>query len=138
MQTAFDRARTLQDLEQSDWGEPPFPSSLVRTCHALRRKPLDQFTTEDLRIMIGQAIGLPYLVPMAIEMLGENPLVSGDFYPGDLLKNVLQVKPEFWREHKELWGKVEAIVAEVESLRNTIDRDLLPAAAVFRAARTEG
>lgn len=66
MAQGFDRSKTLQELEQSDWGEPEFDSHLVTTCHRLRRVPLDQFTVEDLRIMIGQNIGLPFLVPMAV------------------------------------------------------------------------
>ncbi|HEY4384219.1 MAG TPA: contact-dependent growth inhibition system immunity protein [Ktedonobacteraceae bacterium] len=45
-------SKTLQELEGQDWGEPNFPSYLVRTCHALRRKPLRDFTVEDLRIIL--------------------------------------------------------------------------------------
>lgn len=59
-------------------------------CHRLRRKPLDQFVAEDLRIMIGQQIGLQYLLPRAIALLSADPLTEGDFYPGDLLKVVLR------------------------------------------------
>jgi hypothetical protein len=62
-----ERSKTLQELEGQDWGDSDFPSYLVRTCHALRRKPLRDFTVEDLRIMIGQNIGLNYLMPLAIE-----------------------------------------------------------------------
>jgi contact-dependent growth inhibition (CDI) system CdiI-like immunity protein len=51
---------------------------------------------EDLRIMIGQNIGLSYLLPLAIEQLQHDPLVAGDFYPGDLLEAVLRVEPSFW------------------------------------------
>jgi len=70
------RIKTLQELEGHDWGEPNFPSHLVITCHTLRRKPLRDFTVEDLRIMIGQNIGLNYLIPLAIEHLGSSPRVS--------------------------------------------------------------
>lgn len=80
-----ERDQSLQELEGEDWGEPTFPSYLVRTCHALRRKPLREFMVEDLRIMIGQNIGLDYLIPLALEHLQQNPLVAGDFFPGDLL-----------------------------------------------------
>jgi CDI immunity proteins len=85
------RNKTLQELEEQDWGEPPFPSYLVRTCHALRRKPLRDFTVEDLRIMIGQNFSLNYLIPLAIEQLRRDPLVAGDYYPGDLLGAVLNL-----------------------------------------------
>ena len=45
----IDRSKTIEQLEQQYWGEPSYSSYLVRTCYALRSKPL-----EDLRIMIGQ------------------------------------------------------------------------------------
>ena len=47
---------------------------------------------EDLRIMIGQRLGLSYLVPKAIDILEHDPLVEGDYYPGDLLVSL--VSPE--------------------------------------------
>ena len=46
---------------------------------------------EDLQIMIGQQIGLPYLVPITLQRLRANVLAEGAFYPGDLLANVLRV-----------------------------------------------
>ncbi len=107
------RNKTLQELEGEDWGEPPFPSHLVRTCHALRRKPLRDFTVEDLRIMIGQNISLNYLIPLAIEQLRRDPLVAGDFYPCDLLHAVLQVKSGFWQARPQLRTAVEEIVDQL-------------------------
>ena len=49
--------------------------------------------------MIGQQIGLRWLVPLALDVLEHNALVSGDYYEGDLLKNVLQIDKSLW--HKE-------------------------------------
>ena len=57
MRGGFDRTKSLQELERHDLGEPPYGSYLVTTVHRLRRKPLADFTVEDLRIMIGQGIG---------------------------------------------------------------------------------
>jgi len=85
--------------------------------------------------MIGQNIGLYYLLPLAIEHLAENPLASGDFYPGDLLKNVVSIDLSFWREYPDFWWKVEEIVGEVESIKKTIDEELLPAVEVFRQGK---
>jgi CDI immunity proteins len=110
---------------------------LVTTIHRSSRKPLDEFTAEDLRIMIGQNIGLNYLLPLAIEHLEENPLASGDFYRGDLLKNVLSIDLHFWREYPDLWWKVQEIVGEVESTKKTIDDEIRPAAEVFRRGKKE-
>ena len=63
------RQKTLENLEKDYWDNPSYDSHLVKRCHELRKIPLDSFTTEDLRIMIGQQIGLDYLIPLALETL---------------------------------------------------------------------
>jgi CDI immunity proteins len=117
-QRGFDISRTLQDLEDKDRDEPPFPSYLVTTCHRLRRKPIREFSVEDLRIMIGQEIGLEYLVPVALERLAEDPFIHGDFFPGDLLRNVVSLPAGFWDAHPELRREAVAVaVYAAEVLR---------------------
>ncbi len=91
--------RTLEEIENEYWEEPEFQSHLVTTCHRLRKKQLSKFTVEDLRVMISQQISLPTLMPMAMEVLSENPLAEGDFYPGDLLKVALEVDEEWHQDH---------------------------------------
>lgn len=108
--------KSLRELEHSDWGEPTYDSHLVTTIHRLRRVPLCQFTVEHLRIVIGQNIGLQYLIPIALEHLGKDPLGEGDFYPGDLLKMVLTADPDFWREHPEWRREVDEIAQRVDAV----------------------
>jgi hypothetical protein len=103
------RDKTLEELDGEVWGEPELNSYLVTTCHRLRRIPLRDFEEEDLRIMIGQGFSLDYLVPLAIEYLEGNPFAQGDFYPGDLLENVLRVDREFWVHRPELRQRMKAI-----------------------------
>jgi hypothetical protein len=104
------RTKTLDELEGHVWGPPTYDSQqLVQTCHRLRTKPIGDFTTEDLRIMIGQSIGLPYLLPIAVERLEQNPWLAGDMYPGDLLK--MAAKAAFsWRTRKDLAARMRAII----------------------------
>ena len=120
-EAADDRMKSLQELEHADWGEPNYDSYLVTTCHRLRRKPLMEFTIEDLRIMIGQQIGLPYLLPLALDHLAENPWSSGDLFPGDLLTNVARVPPQFWQQHPELQDRMNWVVFQLEQLRETAE-----------------
>ncbi len=103
--------KSLQELEGKDWGEPIFDSYLVTECHRLRRVPLCEFNAENLRIMIGQDIGLPHLVPMALDLLRADPFTAGHFYEGDLLVAVLKVETAFWMEHPVL-RKETATIAE--------------------------
>ncbi len=59
--------------------------------------------------MIGQNIGLPYLIPIAVEKLELNPWASGDMYPGDLLK--MAAKAEFpWHSQKDLSSRMRSVV----------------------------
>ena len=100
------KEKTLETLEKEIWGEPEFDSKLVKTCHQLRKKQLKDFSIEDLRIMIGQNIGLKLLVPLAIEELEKEILVEGGFYEGDLLKMVLMSDINYWKKEKDNWNKI--------------------------------
>jgi hypothetical protein len=86
------------------------PTSLVATCEALFLKPLNEYSIENLRIMIGQEIGLEFLVPLAIEKLQGDILAEGDFYPGDLLASVLRVNRSFWLLHHDLYDRLKKLV----------------------------
>ena len=107
--TELEKSKSLHELQKEDWGEPTFDSHLVHECHRLRRVPLKDYNVEDLRIMIGQNIGLNYLMPLAIEKLEQNPLAEGDYYAGDLLVNVLLVEARFWSQFPTLMSKASKI-----------------------------
>lgn len=105
------RFKTLENLEKETWGKPEYDSYLVKRCHELRKVPLNQFTTEDLRIMIGQEFGLAFLVPLALEVLSEDLFAEGDLYEGDLLKNILSIDTEFWLDNKPYWETVNQLIS---------------------------
>lgn len=90
---------TLEERDGERWGEPGFSSYVVTTCHAARRKPLRTLTPEELRLVIGQGIGLPWLVPLALSLLLEEPLRCVSLYSGDLLASVARVPAPYWAEH---------------------------------------
>lgn len=115
-----DRNKSLQQLDGQDWGEPTYDSHLVTECHRLRRVPLRDFTVEDLRITIGQQIGLEYLVPLALEKLRDDPFAEGAYYPCDLLVSVLGAEAQFWQSHPELREQLIGIVERAISLFPTM------------------
>ena len=96
------------------WGQDGthFDSHLVTRTSKLRKVPLNEFTVEDLRIMIGQNIGLPYLIPLAIDRLKENVLAEGDLYPGDLLVAVTSIESDFWNGHPNYRKELDAIISD--------------------------
>jgi hypothetical protein len=122
----FDTTKTLQELDGEDWGEPTLDSHLMTECTRLRRVPLCEFTTENLRIMIGQQIGLEFLIPLAIQRLREDPFAEGGFYPGDLLQDVVRADSRFLVSHPDLRREIAEIVscafASLQSLEE-IDRE---------------
>jgi hypothetical protein len=118
------RRKTLDELEGVKWGPPEDNSFLVTRCHALRKKPIGEFDVEDLRIMIGQQIGLFFLVPLALEKLVRKPLGAGDFYPGDLLGAVLRIDAGFWHCHADWKRRLDAILAKVRMVPKTIEADV--------------
>jgi CDI immunity proteins len=102
--------KNIETLEKSYWGVPTDETHLITRCCELRKKKLQDFTIEDLRIMIGQEISLAYLLPIAIEKLKENPLAAGNYFEGDLLENVLSIKKYFWSKNKAYWLEMNEIV----------------------------
>ena len=124
MDDSLDRTKTLDELDPPAWDPPLAGTDLVKTCHELRRKAIGEFGAEDLRVMIGQGIGLPFLIPLALDVLEGNPLAEGNYYPGDLLRSVLGVSSEFWADRSAWHRRVGAILAQVndppDELRDAI------------------
>ncbi|MBE8523770.1 hypothetical protein ILP97_40850 [Amycolatopsis sp. H6(2020)] len=121
---------SLEQLEGHSWGAPPADATrLVRTAHELRRKPVGELSAEDLRLLLGQHVGVEVLVPVALTHLEHDPMTEGDFYPGDLLVAVLAVPATYWPGHPgdlDRARRVLEAVAEDTDVRRQID--------AFRAA----
>ncbi len=113
--------KTLEELEGKIWPEDEFGSNLTRTCCQLRKKPVDEFTVEDLRIMIGQSIGLQFLLPQAMELLDRNPAAEGDYYPGDLLVSVIRGGRPFLEAHRDIATRLKSIAHRFRAAHPSID-----------------
>jgi len=71
--------------------------------------------------MIGQGIGLRWLVPRALEALEQDPLSEGDLYPGDLLASVLRIPADFWSREPESRDRVEAVLEHLSDSREEVN-----------------
>ena len=96
--------KTLESIEKSIWPEEDYGSSMIKRCLFLRKKWLQDFTAEDLRLMLGQDIGTLYLLPFALSVLDNDLLTEGDYYPGDLLNAVVNIDKKYW-EAEPMWYK---------------------------------
>lgn len=113
---------TLDELDPPAWGEPEYDSHLAAACSRLRRKRLRDYCIEDLRIMIGQEIGLEWPVPTALKCLDREPLVDGD-----LLASLLRVDPGFWVTHSICRDRLHKVLDSMPQL----PKELTNAAAEF-------
>lgn len=121
------RSKSLEDLKGPLGHHMGSDSYLESECRRLHSVPLPKLTVENLRLLVGQKIGLKHLVPIALDILEENPLVGGHFYPGDLLNSVALAPEHFWTSHPKLNNRLIEVKIEVESLANTINEKLMPA-----------
>ncbi|NSL85406.1 contact-dependent growth inhibition system immunity protein [Chitinophaga solisilvae] len=111
------RYKSLEQLENKSW-EPTTEkdaeqfAELNKRCIALSKVPVIKLTASDLRVLIGQSFNPAYLVPLAIEKLKDDLFVEADLYPGDLLKNVLDVPAHFWEEHQDLHHDLKTMIKD--------------------------
>ena len=110
------RNKSIQALEKKDWGNPNYDSYLVKRCFQLSKIPLSDFTVDDLRLMIGQGFALEYLMVLALEILQNDILAEGDYYPGDLLKNVISTPPAFWIANPNLHHQLKKLILNKQNI----------------------
>lgn len=82
--------------------------------------------------MIGQGLSLEHLIPRAVSVLERDPLAEGDFYPGDLLKNVLtSPEPSYWQQHPEQAQRLRRLIEGVQPRTLTWTTTCLPRSTPF-------
>lgn len=105
------REWSLEELENEYWKNLEYyPTKLVERCFKFRKIPLKDLTIEEIRTLIGQQIGLDFLLPIAYEHLEKNILSEGDFYEGDLLESVLRTNKDYWLSHLEHYQALKLII----------------------------
>lgn len=111
-----DTSRSLEEIEDEFWGDPPADATrLISTAYALRKRPVGALGTEGLRLLISQQIGLDTLVPLALAQVEQDPLAEGDFYPGDLLDALMRRVPEpYWQAHADERARVRAVAEALD------------------------
>ncbi|MFE1828316.1 contact-dependent growth inhibition system immunity protein [Streptomyces yangpuensis] len=104
--------RTLDELDPPRWEAAPADATrLVRTVHGLRRVPLGELRPADLRTLLAQQVALPFVLPLAVRLLAEDPLLDAYFYEGDLLLATVTVPEGAWAALPELRARLRAVVA---------------------------
>ena len=105
----MDINKSIEELENDYWGEPTFDSYIIKTCHKARQKPIKSLSNEEIRCLIGQKIGLRFLLPIAVNILKNEPLIDITYFEGDLLLTLLRLYTSDWEDNQnelQLFNKV--------------------------------
>lgn len=103
--------RTLDDLDPPRWAVPAAEATpLVRRVGELRRVPLSRLRPEDLRTLISQRVALPYVLPLAVRLLLEEPLLDAYFYEGDLLLAAVEAPASAWAVLPDLAAQLRGVL----------------------------
>ncbi|SFY17705.1 contact-dependent growth inhibition system immunity protein [Streptomyces atratus] len=134
MSSPIDREMSLAELEGQKWPDPPPDSTyLVKSIHALRSRPIGSLTVEEMRRLIGQDVGLPWLLPMAVEILRNTAHAEeiGGFYDDDLLSAVLTRSRETWLTMPDLAQEVKDVLAILKDVSLYIEPEIEQFMSVF-------
>ena len=107
-------------------------STLSERCNKIWDISFANLKPSDIRLLIDQSIGLDDVVPIAIGILEENPLIEAEFYRGDLLKAVFGISKEYWSRHDELFVRAVELKSEIEILKDTLVNEILPSASEIK------
>jgi hypothetical protein len=103
--------RTLDELDPPRWTAAAADAThLVRKVHALRCVRLGDLRAADLRTLISQQVALPYVLPLAVRLLLEEPLLDAYFYEGDLLLAAVEAPASAWAVLPDLAARLGAVI----------------------------
>ena len=99
----FDTHKPLYALDAEGCEAAAVDDDGAAVVRRLAQKPVRRLSVAELCELIRRNIGLPYLVPLAIERLTDDPFLEAQQFPGDLLEAVLESDTRFWCEREDLW-----------------------------------
>jgi hypothetical protein len=92
-----DLSLTLEQLTGHRMPRPAdAPTDMLKAIFSAHKKPLDQLSDEEIRLLVTQQDGFPYLLDLVWPQLEENPLLDCGMYPGDILSNLLRADESVW------------------------------------------
>ncbi|WP_405894615.1 contact-dependent growth inhibition system immunity protein [Streptomyces sp. NBC_01527] len=103
--------RTLDELDPPRWSAPDADATpLIRRVHELRCTPLSELRPTDLRMLVAQQVALPHVLPLAVHLLLEEPLLDATFYEGDLLLAAVKAPASAWAVLPDLAARLRAVI----------------------------
>ena len=127
MSTPVNRSLPLEQLEGRRWPNPPEDAtSMVKNVHELRRRPLGELQAHELARLIGQNVGLPWLLPLAVEILRDTATAqaAGGWYDDDLLYAVVTSDADAWADFPALARDLKEIVTGLKDLSRYVKTEV--------------
>lgn len=114
-----DWSKSLQELDGADWGDPKTAETpMIGKVLTLRRKPLADLTNGEVRLAVGQKVGFPFILELAIVRLRVAPLVEGNYYPGDVLAALVRLDEEDWGGRNDLRAELAELFGQAMEQSN--------------------
>jgi len=126
----IDLRRSLLELAPGCFDDAETDDYVAMLAGRLGSKPLRKFNATDLYAAIRHNVCLPWLIPLAIARLEEEPFLAAGRHKGDLLTAVMESDARFWKERHDLW------LAVVEVLGRALTEAAEAAETARRAAQT--
>jgi hypothetical protein len=115
-------SKSIAELEKVDWPKPrPDTPPIFVRCYELRKKRISTLNVQDLRVLIGQDVGLEYVLSMGLDEVERDPLVEAEHYKGDLLAVILRASSGFYELHPDLRSRAEQVLAKVPTALEKLD-----------------
>jgi hypothetical protein len=115
--------QTLAELVRADWGMPlPALDAASRFGPLLSRRP-SELSRKELAHAIARGLCLPPLVRRLIDVVEAEPLASAGWFPGDLLRSLIEIPEWFWRQEPELFARYRRALRAAASARRELPPD---------------
>ncbi len=111
----MDENKSIDQL-QSSHSNSEASAGIPSRCLQCMRIPVKDLSKEQVRLLLSHDIGTIFLLCKTIQILEEDILADGDFYPGDLLSALLNVDDIYWRNNPELAGRLYSLLNQQRPL----------------------
>lgn len=108
----FDTHRSLAELEGGDWRFEIDEYDAPPHAFALATKPVRRLTPGELLQLIRWGVSLRFTVPLAIARMEGDPFMKAAAHEGDLIVALLEADVAFWKDRRDLWDTMAALLAE--------------------------
>ena len=117
---------SLNEIEGFKENLSGLDSGLIEKYMVARSKKLKDLSVDEIRVLLSQLIGLAYIVPLALNIVEQDPLISSGLYSGDLAVSLFNIDEEFWSNNPEWNNRLIEVKFEIEEIYKTISEEILP------------